>query len=64
MQSTCNQEGVLSTEDQVSKAEIMRCLDIIDSNGTFSETHNDDKKFKLCFPILQLPKHTLKNLVK
>ena len=62
MQSTWNIEVVLSLEDQVTKAEIICCLDIFDSNETFSATYNDNEKSN--FPILQLPKHTLKNLAK
>ena len=50
MQSTCNEGVVLSTEDQVIKAKIICCLDIIDSNGTFSAASNDDEKYKIMFP--------------
>ena len=51
MQAAYNQKVVLSMGIQVVKAELIRCLDIINSNGngTFSATHNDNEKHKIVF---------------
>jgi len=41
---------ILSSEDQVIRAEILRCLDIIESNSSFSAANSDNDKYKLMFP--------------
>ena len=64
MQSTINQGVVLSTEYQVIKAEIIPCLNILDSNGAFSATHNDNDKYDYFSQFCSCQKHTFKNLVK
>ena len=38
------------SEDQVVLAEILRCLDIIESNSSFSAENSDNDKYKLMFP--------------
>ena len=40
----------LSTEDQVVKAEIIRCIDIIDSNCAFRAADADNGKYRKMFP--------------
>ena len=40
----------LSIEDQVAKAEIIRCIDIIDSSCAFRTADADNDKYKKMFP--------------
>ena len=40
----------LSTEDQVAKAEIIQCIDIIDSNYAFRAADADNNKYRKMFP--------------
>ena len=44
--SASSKRKKFSTEDQVPKAEIIRCLDIIGSNCSFSVTNRDSNKCK------------------
>ena len=39
----------LSTEDQILNAEIIRCLDVIDSNVSFNSVENDNEKYPRMF---------------
>ena len=41
---------VLSTEDQVIKAETIRALDYVGSGYSFASANNDNEKFRLMFP--------------
>ena len=41
---------ILSSEDQVVFAEILRCLDNIERNSSFSAANSDNDKYKLMFP--------------
>lgn len=54
--SSGSKRKVLSTEDQVSKAEIIRCLDIVDSNCSFSTADRDSDKCKEMFPDSEIAK--------
>ena len=51
--SLVNKDGkskTLSTEDMTTKAEICRCLDIIDSNCSFRAADADNEKYRKMFP--------------
>ena len=39
----------LSTEDEILNAEIIRCLDVIDSNVSFNSVENDNEKYPRMF---------------
>ena len=41
---------MLSTEDQVTRAETLQVLDCVQSNYSFTSANNDDENFKLMFP--------------
>ena len=43
-------QRILSSEYQVVLAEILRCLDIIESNSSFSAANSNNGKYKLMFP--------------
>ena len=43
-------QRILSTGDQVVCAKILRCLDIIESNFSFSAANSDNDEYKLMFP--------------
>ena len=45
---------ILSTKDQVAKAEIFRCLDLNDPNCWFSVANRDSNKYKDIFPNSQI----------
>ena len=51
-----NKPKTLSTEDQVLKAEIIRCIDIVDSNQSFSSSENDNDKYTKMFPDSDIAK--------
>ena len=44
------QTRALSSEDQILNAEIIRCLDIVDSNISFNSAENDNDKYVRMFP--------------
>ena len=48
------EQRILSTEDQVVCTEILRCLDIVESNSSFSAANSDNVKYKLMFPDLKI----------
>ena len=53
--SLVNKDGkskTLSTEDMTTKAEICRCLDIIDSHCSFRTADADNEKYRKMFPDL------------
>ena len=51
-----NKPKTLSTEDQVLKPEIIRCIDIVDSNQSFSSSENDNDKYTKMFPDSDIAK--------
>ena len=51
-----NKPKTLSTEDQVLKPEIIRCIDIVDSNQSFSLSENDNDKYTKMFPDSDIAK--------
>ena len=51
-----NKTKVLTVEEQVLKAEIVRCLDIIDSNVSFMSSDNDNDKYVRMFPDSDIAK--------
>ena len=53
---TCSKSKVLSTEEQVLRAEIIRCIDIVDSNCSFSSADSDNDKYKKMFPDSNIAK--------
>ena len=42
---------MLSTEDQIIRAEILQALDCVHSNYSFASANNDNEKFKQIFPV-------------
>ena len=47
---------VLSNEDQILKAEIIRCIDIVDSNVFFSSAESDNEKYARMFSDFTIAK--------
>ena len=45
-----NKNILLSTEDQVIRAEILQTLDCVQSNYSFASANNDNEKFEQMFP--------------
>ena len=50
------QPKILPTEDQVTKAEIFRCLDIMESNVSFNSADSDSEKYAKMFPDSEIAK--------
>ena len=46
-------QRILSSEDQVVCAEILRCLDIVESNSSFNAANSDIDKCKITFSHLK-----------
>jgi len=50
LQSSDGSKRQLSTEEQTFQAEIIRCLDVVDSNIPFIAVENDNYKYSKMFP--------------
>ena len=47
---------LVSTEDQLLKAEIIGCMDIVNTNTPFSVVNDDNAKYQLMFPDSEIAK--------
>lgn len=47
---------ILTTKEQISRSEIIRCLDIVDSNCSFNVANKDAQKYKTMFPDSEIAK--------
>ena len=66
IQAPTSQRKVLTTEEKVLQAEIVRCLDLVDSNCSFSSADCDNDKYAKMFPDSDIAKayHQKRNKVK